>query len=237
MFKIAICDDEATSLKLNEMLTRKIMEEAGISYEIHTFVDMREMLKSFQNQKISYDVLLSDILTTDMNGIEAAEQIRRLGDKMDIVFISTTAEYALEGYRVQALRYLQKPVDVEKLSEALMLSYKKHSNSIESMSVTAEGKLYNINYKDIQYIESDARDVRIIMKDRVLQVHMKISDMEKMLPEVRFFRCHRSYIINLGEVENLERYQLKMKNHHVIPVSQQLYNETKRRYHSYNPVV
>lgn len=237
MFKIAICDDEATSLKLNRALTEKILNEEGISFEIQTFEDMREMTQILSNKKVSFDVLLSDILTTDMNGIEAAEELRKLGEKLDIIFISTTAEYALDGYRVQALRYLQKPVDIEKLREALLLSFKKHSNSIESMSVTSEGKMYNISYKDVVYIESDARDVRIVLKDnRVLLVHMKISDMEKMLPEVRFYRCHRSYIINLGEVENLERYQMSMKNKDVLPVSQQLYNETKKRYHTYNRV-
>ena len=131
---------------------------------------------------------------------------------------------------------MQKPIDIEKLREALLISYKKHNNTKESMSVTSEGKLYNISYKQIIYVESDARDVRIVMKDRVLLVHMKISDMEKILPEARFFRCHRSYIVNLGEIENLERYQTTMKNKDVLPVSQQLYNDTKARYHSYNLV-
>lgn len=236
MFKIAICDDEATSLKLNYVLTEKILTEEGIEFEISTFEDMREMTQALSKQKTGYDVLLSDILTTDMNGIEAAEQLRKLGEKLDIIFISTTAEYALDGYRVQALRYLQKPVDIEKLKEALLISYKKRATTKESMSVTSEGKIYNINYKQIVYIESDARDIRIVLKDRVLLVHMKISDMEKMLPEDRFFRCHRSYIINLGEMENLERYQTTMKNRDVLPVSQQLYNDTKKRYHSYNLV-
>lgn len=236
MFKIAICDDEATSLKLNYVLTEKILTEEGIEFEISTFEDMREMTQALSKQKTGYDVLLSDILTTDMNGIEAAEQLRKLGEKLDIIFISTTAEYALDGYRVQALRYLQKPVDIEKLKEALLISYKKRATTKESMSVTSEGKIYNINYKQIVYIESDARDIRIVLKDRVLLVHMKISDMEKMLPENRFFRCHRSYIINLGEMENLERYQTTMKNRDVLPVSQQLYNDTKKRYHSYNLV-
>lgn len=236
MFKIAICDDEATSLKLNYVLTEKILTEEGIEFEISTFEDMREMTQALSKQKTGYDVLLSDILTTDMNGIEAAELLRSLGEKLDIIFISTTAEYALDGYRVQALRYLQKPVDIEKLKEALLISYKKRATTKESMSVTSEGKIYNINYKQIVYIESDARDIRIVLKDRVLLVHMKISDMEKMLPEDRFFRCHRSYIINLGEMENLERYQTTMKNQDVLPVSQQLYNDTKKRYHSYNLV-
>lgn len=229
MFRVAVCDDEATSLKLNCALTRKVLEEEGIDYEIREFQNMREMLQALTKSSANYDVLLSDILTTDMNGIKAAEELRKLGDQLDIIFISTTAEYALDGYRVQALRYLKKPVDIEILREALLMSYRKNHQK-EKISVTCEGKLYNVEYKDIVYVESDARDIRIITKEHVLLVHMKISDMEKMLPEKNFFRCHRSYIVNFDEMENLERYQAEMKTGEIIPISQQLYSETKKRF-------
>ena len=228
MFRVAICDDEATSLKLNTVLTEKVLTEEGIEYEIQTFEDMESMTAAVTKPGQPFDVLLSDILATGMNGIEAAERLRKLGDKLDIIFISTTAEYALDGYRVQALRYLQKPVDIEKLREALVQAYRKHAYK-DGLSVTSEGKVYNINFKDILYIESNGRDVEIVLKYRKLLSHGKISDMEKMLPTDRFFRCHRSYIVNMKEVETIERYQATMKNGDTLPISQQQYTETKNR--------
>lgn len=228
MFRVAICDDEATSLQLNKLLTEKILQEEGINYEIETFTDMESMTAAVTKPGQSFDVLLSDILATGMNGIEAAEKLRQVGDKLDIIFISTTAEYALEGYRVQALRYLKKPVDVEKLREALLQAYQKHAHK-GGLSVTSEGKVYNINFKDILYIESNGRDIELVLKYRKLVSHGKISDIEKLLPEDRFFRCHRSYIINLTEIETIERYQATMKNGDILPISQQQYTETKNR--------
>ncbi|HOO80732.1 MAG TPA: LytTR family DNA-binding domain-containing protein [Lachnospiraceae bacterium] len=228
MFRIAICDDEATSLKLNTILTQKVLQEEGIAYEIKTFVDMNEMTEALASTVQPFDVLLSDILATGMNGIEAAEKLRTLGEQLDIIFISTTAEYALEGYRVQALRYLQKPVDIEKLREALLLSYEKNQNK-EGISISSEGKVFNVSFKDIIYIESDARDVELVLKYRHMVSHMKISDVEKLLPEKRFFRCHRSYIVNLDEVQTIERYQATMKNQEIVPISQQQYSEIKNR--------
>ena len=228
MFRVAICDDEATSLQLNKLLTEKILQEEGINYEIETFTDMESMTATVTKPGQSFDVLLSDILATGMNGIEAAEKLRQVGDKLDIIFISTTAEYALEGYRVQALRYLKKPVDVEKLREALLQAHQKRAHK-GGLSVTSEGKVYNINFKDILYIESNARDIELVLKYRKLVSHGKISDIEKLLPEDRFFRCHRSYIINLTEIDTIERYQATMKNGDVIPISQQQYTETKNR--------
>ena len=128
---------------------------------------------------------------------------------------------------MNALRYLKKPVDSARLKEALLIAYRKTAQK-EGLSVTSEGKLYNINYKEIIYAESQARDVELTLKDRRLITHMKISDLEKMLPD-QFFRCHRSYIVNLLEVENIERYQATMKNQDYIPISQQQYTEMKNR--------
>ncbi|MBE5894618.1 MAG: response regulator transcription factor [Lachnospiraceae bacterium] len=232
MFRIAICDDEATSLKLNVALTEKILKEEQIEFEIVTFDNMRKMLETLTKPAQPFDILLSDILTTDMNGIEAAEKIRELGEKLDIIFISTTAAYALDGYRVQALRYLQKPVDIEKLREALLLSYKKNA-SREKISVTADGKVHNVNFRDIIYVESDARDVHIVLEDKILITHMKISDMEKLLPKEHFFRCHRTYIVNLAAVEHMERYQATMKNGDLVSISQQMYTEMKTKFYKY----
>ena len=81
MFKVAICDDEMTSLMINEALTRQVLSEAGIEYEITTFDDMQTMINGVLDDNADFNLLLSDILAVGMNGIEAAEEIRRLGDK------------------------------------------------------------------------------------------------------------------------------------------------------------
>lgn len=233
MFKIAICDDEETSVHLNKALTEKVLKEENIEYEINTFQDMREMTDSLTKLTVAqpYNVLLCDILASDMNGIEAAEKLRSLGENIDIIFISSTAEFALEGYRVQALRYIQKPVDIDKLREALLISYHKYSCK-EGVAVNVDGKSVNISFEDISYMESCGRDIDIHLQDKVITTHIKISDMEKMLPE-GFFRCHRSYIVNFSYMESIERYQATMADGDIIPVSQQLYAETKNRYLKY----
>ncbi len=232
MFRIAICDDEATSLLLNKSLTEKILQDERIEYEIETFESMSEMLDTLSKVRPTkgFDLLLSDILTTEMNGIEAAKRIRTLGEQLDIIFISTTAEYALDGYQVQALRYLQKPVDIDKLKEALILSYQKHDGK-EGLKVMVGNKEMSIKYDDIQYIESCGRDVEIVLADRSrLLTHEKISDMEKIMPADDFFRCHRSYIVNLDKIEDMERYVIYMKNGDQVSVSQQLYTDTKVKF-------
>lgn len=231
MFRVAICDDEATSLVLHKSLTEKILREEHVEYEIDTFESMNELLDVMvkTGAKKSYDVLLSDILTNEINGIDAAKRIRLLGDNIDIIFISSTAEFALDGYQVQALRYLQKPVDIEKLREAILLSAQKRDIK-DGLRLVVDSREMTFKYDDIYYVESCGRDVEICLEGDRYLTHEKISDMEKILPQDIFFRCHRSYIVNISKIEHLERYDITMKNGDYVSVSQQLYTETKAKY-------
>ena len=231
MFKIAICDDEMTSLMINRALTEQVLEEEHIEYQITTFEDMYTMMKGVLDDNSDFDLLLSDILAVGMNGIEAAEEIRRLGDKLPIVFISSTAEYALDGYRVNALRYLQKPVQIDKLREALLEAYSNIGKKrTEYLSFQVADKFYKVNYDDIIYLESMGRDTYVVTKTESITVHAKFSDMENKLPSDRFVRCHRSYIINMSEVKDIARYRFLTKGGVEIPISQLQYAEVKQAF-------
>ncbi|MCQ2517262.1 MAG: LytTR family DNA-binding domain-containing protein [Lachnospiraceae bacterium] len=230
MFRVAICDDEATSLQINQILSQQILEEEGIKCSIDTFDDMLVMTRALSAESADYDVLLCDILAVGMNGIEAAEELRKLGEKLPIVFISSTAEYALDGYRVHALRYLQKPIEMDKLREALLEAYRIRGVVEECLKFQVGDRLYKIPFNEIRYLESQGRDTLVITGSEIICSHMKFSDMEKALPEELFYRCHRSYIINLAFAKNLSRYMFLTKENVEIPVSQQLYNDTKKRF-------
>lgn len=229
MYRIAICDDELTSLALNKSLTEHILSEEGIPYEISTFVDMNEMIKIVTSDTKPYDVLLSDILTTGMNGIEAAEKLRELGEKMAIIFISSTADFALDGYRVNALRYLQKPVNVERLREGLLKAYSE-TRKKGQLIITVADKVYRVAYSDILYLESRARDVCLYLKEGSLIARMKFSEAQKLLPDQMFVKCHRSYIVNIKYVVKVERYQATMGNQLQVPISQAQFNDTKKQF-------
>ena len=229
MYRVVICDDEATSLQINQILTEQVLEEEGIEFEITTFEDMRVMTEALSDEHAEYDILLCDILAVGMTGIEAAKELRRLGEKLPIVFISSTAEYALDGYSVNALRYLQKPINIEKLREALKEGYQL-SQPTDVLKFQVADRFYRIPFSEIEYLESQGRDTDIITSEETISVHMKFSDMEKKLPADMFLRCHRSYIINLAQTKDLARYRFLTKSGAEIPVSQLQYNETKRKF-------
>lgn len=230
MFRVAICDDEATSLQINEALTSQVLTEEGIEFETVCFMDMESMIGTLSGKDADYDVLLCDILAVGMNGIEAAKELRRLGENLSIIFISSTAEYALEGYQVNALRYLQKPIQIEKLRDALMSAYKMRAVKGDTLTFQVGDRLYKIPFGEIEYLESQGRETIVYTLNEQIAVHMKFSDMEQLLPEDSFVRCHRSYIINMHYVKDLARYRFLTKRGVEIPVSQLQYVDVKKKF-------
>jgi len=230
MFRVAICDDEATSLQINEALTSQVLTEEGIDYETVCFMDMESMINALSEKDADYDVLLCDILAVGMNGIEAAKELRRLGENISIIFISSTAEYALEGYQVNALRYLQKPIQLEKLRDALLSAYKMKAAKGDTLTFQVGDRLYKIPFGEIEYLESQGRETIVCTLNEQIAVHMKFSDMEQLLPEDSFVRCHRSYIINMHYVKDLARYRFLTKRGVEIPVSQLQYVDVKKKF-------
>ncbi len=230
MYRVAICDDEATSLQINEALTAQVLTEAGIEYETVCFTDMQSMIDTLSRKEVQYDVLLCDILAVGMNGIEAAKELRRLGESLSIIFISSTAEYALEGYQVDALRYIQKPIQIEKLKEALISAYRMKDTKGDTLTFQVGDKLYKIPFGEIEYLESQGRETIVSTINEQISVHMKFSDMEQLLPEDSFVRCHRSYIINMHYVKDLARYRFLTKRGVEIPVSQLQYVDVKKKF-------
>lgn len=228
MFHVAICDDEMTSLTLSKALTEKILNGEEIEYTISTFSDMESFLKSVRAGAV-YNVLLADILMTGKNGIEAAGELRSLHDNMPIVFVSSTDAYALEGYRVNALRYLKKPVSVEALREALMCAHSLFSE-VDYLNLRIGDSVRKIKFSEILYAESRSHELTIHTKSEDVVLRMSLSELEAGLPAKEFVKIHRSYIVNLQMIQQVERYNATLSTGDILPIAQGQFTEVKNRF-------
>ena len=228
MFHIAICDDELTSLTLVKALTEKILTGEEIEHTIHSFQDMESFLKSVRNGAV-YNVLLADILMTGKTGIEAAGELRDLNDNMPIVFISSTDAYALEGYRVSALRYLKKPVSVEALREALMCAHSLYKE-VDYLNIHVDEGMRKVKFNEIIYVESRSHELTIHTEKEEFRIRMNLSDMEAGLPKKEFIKIHRSIIARLDRIQKVERYNATLNNGEILPISQGQFNDVKKRF-------
>ena len=183
----------------------------------------------------------TDLMFVDINmpGLSGMDFVKSLNHPPRVIFTTAYSEYALEGFRVDAVDYLLKPIgypDFLKAAEKAKerLDYKStDSNQVESdethLFIKSEYRIVRINLVDILYIEGMREYVRIhIEKQKPVMTLMSMKKMEEFLPAARFMRVHRSYIVNLEKVHTVERMRIVFDKVY-IPVSEQ-YKEAFLQY-------
>ena len=123
-YKIAICDDEREQLTKLEALVTNWASKMGCGYSIRSFTSAEEFLFEYEEDK-AYDILLLDVEMNNISGIELAKRIRKDDNRAEIIFITSHFEFVGEGYEVDALHYLIKPVACEKLCQVLSKATEK----------------------------------------------------------------------------------------------------------------
>lgn len=171
-------------------------------------------------QTENIDLLFLDINMPKLNGISF---VKTLKNPPLFIFITAYSEYAIEGFDVEAVDYLLKPVSFERFRVAVnrvmeRFLAKNSSNQGGHIMVRADKKSYKVDFDDILYLEANGDYVKFVTTERSLLVHGKLKEILKQLPENRFERVHKSYVISLLKVDYLEGNQVKVGDHK-IPVS------------------
>lgn len=169
-----------------------------------------------------------DISMPDLNGLDF---VKSLNEKPFIVFTTAFSEYAVEGFRVDAVDYLLKPIGyndflravnkVKTLIDLHDVKPEKIKTTSEHLFVKSDYKLMRINLDDIKYIESMHEYIRIhLITGKPVMTLVSLKSIEEQLPEDKFMRIHRSYIVNLGRINLIERNRIIFDNNVYIPVSE-----------------
>ncbi len=178
--------------------------------------------------KEKVDLMFVDIQMPDLTGIDF---VKSLNNEQRIIFTTAYQEYALEGFKVNALDYILKPFGYDEFLKAankalshfdlLKKATVQNDSKDDYLFVKSEYKIKRINLNDIQYIEGLREYVKIVLKDEepVLSL-MSLKSLEEKLPQQRFMRVHRSFIVNLDEVQTIERSRIIFGKAY-IPVSEQ----------------
>lgn len=212
--RIAVCDDE----ELFRIEFKSVLDKVLINaeYDIDTFSGGSSLYEAFL--KKPFDLVFLDIEMPGIDGITLAKRLRAVSENVQIVFLTSHIEYALEGYEVNALRYLVKPVDMNKLSEVLKYIQDKKNNSRQIM-IKQEGEDIVIDLSDIIYMESMDKNVRIVTSKSEYITRYNISDYEEELKNSGFLRIHRGYLISLSKVKKIVKNDVVMDGDISLPVS------------------
>lgn len=212
--RIAICDDEEMYRVQLKSVLDKILVNAD--YEIETFADGNRLEEAYS--EAPYDLVFLDIEMPAVDGITLARRLRARSEKVFIVFLTGHVEYALEGYEVNALRYLTKPVDTDKLKEVIRYVQDKQGSG-RQIIVKEDGEQLLIDIADVMYMESMNQNVRIVTTKGEHVIRYNIGDFEQQLAGDGFFRIHRGYLVALAKVKKLAKSDVIMEDGTTLPVS------------------
>lgn len=230
---IGLCDDDKTQLNYLSALIDTWAKEKNIFYEFKTYHSAEELL--FENmESYPFDVLILDIQMGEMNGIELAKKIRTQDENLMIIFLSGVKDYVLDGYEVNAFRYILKPVKVDKL--CLLLD--EVNNRLKRISKKYYifnycGDLIKLEHSEILYIESLKHYVNMVTLDKSYEIKSTITQVISNLGSEEFFNIHRSYIVNLKHVEKINKSSCMLSNGVEIPISRSNYKDFNEAFIKY----
>lgn len=199
---IAIVEDEEDSVRLLCSHIKKYCEEKKIAYDVSCFSDGLEFLARYSP---AYDVVFMDIEMPNINGMETAKRLRASDAYVPLVFITNLKQYALQGYKVEALDYLVKPVGYAAFSTMFSRVRKKiPEEKVGEIVVHTRAQTIRIRISDILYVETLQHFLYYHTVNGVVKIWGTLAEVEEKLPEDRFLRCNNSYIVNLEKVDRIE---------------------------------
>ena len=230
--RIAVCDDEKIMLRQISTYLDQWQKDNGWKLETFYFSSAEALLKSMDRNT---DLVLLDISMGGMTGMDCAKTLRDEGFTGEFMFITSMENYALEGYKVHAFAFLTKPLVYDELSAALSDCRDKLAASAPAVfPVETSSGTKVLRSNDILYAEVFGRETSFALKSgaKVVSV-IQLAAVEEQLGSKGFFRCHRSYLINLKHVENIAPPDITLTGGAVVPISKHRVKEFLSAYAKY----
>lgn len=220
MYRFAICDDNPADADYVARLIGEWNKGAALPVKVEQYPSAEAFLFAYEDDN-SFDVLFLDIEMGDMSGVELAKRIRQAGVGLQIVFITGYMEYIAEGYDVEALHYLIKPVTGEKLNAVLERAVERLKMRENALTISLADGVARVSLHEIRYLEV-LKNYVTIHADEEYSVKRTLNELAKDLDE-SFYRIHRSYIVNLRFVKRISRTEVALKDGTTLPLSRKLY--------------
>lgn len=232
MLKIAICEDEIEQQEILKDYLKIILDEINVQYEILVFSSGEELFKNYPNE---IDIFLLDIQMDELNGMEVARKIREIDKKeVEIIFTTSLVEYIQEGYEVRAYRYLLKPIKLTNLKKHIISCIEEvNKNKGTYIAINENNEACKVKISNITYIEIQKRDMTIHTLEKDYKTKASMSKVEDELMGYNFYRCHKSFMVNINLIKNIKQYVAILENKEEVPISRYKFKETKSRFLSY----
>ena len=226
MIKIGICDDEKISREQLKELLEQFFEENGLSFELWEY----EAGEDFLNREEEINLLFLDIELEGMSGIQLKEELQGR-ENIKIIFVTRHMEGMPEAFGRNVYGFLEKPAAADKLEKYLLRVLKDLEGERMLVIKGVQGDMA-VKEKDILYFVSEKKYSRMVGKNGESFCDLGLQQLEEMLGQESFFRCHKSYLVNLANISDANQ-NIRLKNGESIPVSRRKAKELKEAYLEY----
>lgn len=202
MLRIAIVEDEESYIAVLKEYLERYKEESGEQIEITVYHDGDEVAAFYRAQ---FDIILMDIEMKFIDGMTAAEEIRKVDSSVSIIFITNAPQYAIRGYEVGALDYILKPVSYftfsQKLGRAVAKMKKRGKKWI---TISVKGGVMRMEISEVYYIESEGHNLIYHTKDGEAVSAGTMKSAEMSMENMDFSRINKCYLVNLEHVDGVQ---------------------------------
>ncbi len=232
----AIIEDEEIHKDLLTNYLEKWSEENNVKLMIKSFSSAEGFLFEWAENK-EFDVLFVDIQMKKINGMEMAKKVRENDKDINIIFTTGITDYLEEGYEVEALYYLIKPINEEKVKKCMDKVFIRKKPE-QYLILHSKEENYKINLENVNYIEARGHSSVIDLvqengKSEVIEILESLAELEKILDKNKFIKCHRSYICNITNIHHIDKVNVYFDSGSIIPISRRLYINVNQAFIAY----
>lgn len=229
---ITICDDQKKELEsIKTIVSEYANAHPDLLIKINCYVNPLDMLDGISKNGVP-DIALLDICMPGILGTEIAKELKtKSEDNTDIIFLTTSTDFAVEAFALHVNDYLTKPFTRERLTDTLDRIIEKRKRRL-FVSVTSGREIHRIDLYQVLYMESKNHNVEIYLKSgKNIKTHTTLADMKSLFDNVKgFISVGASYIVNLRCVQSILQTELIMVNGQNIPIPRRLRNDVKEWY-------
>lgn len=229
MIKLAVCEDNLEHQKILKDHLNSIFDKVEIDFNVEFYNSGEELLDGYPK---NIDIFILDIKMDQINGMDTAREIRKRDNQnVEIIFTTSVNEFLQEGYEVEAYRYMIKPLKEEELEKNILSCIEKINNKKENYIIfSGKTETYKILLDDILYIEVQKKNTTVHTSDKDLDIKISMNILEKDLYKYEFYRCHKSYLVNLDKVCKVKQYVAILENEIEVPISRYRFTEFKKTF-------
>lgn len=233
MIHIAICDDSKQERQILAVLFKRYQELHATPLQIHIFQNGFSLLDAIDQGK-RFDITILDILMPGENGIEIARNIRASGADTEIIFLTSSPEYAVDSYEVKAQNYLLKPVTEEKFFASIdsILAELDEKDTASFIIYTTEKQYSRIRISSLVYGEVTHRTITLHLADQTMisavMTFTEFQDILKAYPD--FIYPHRSYAVNMNYIQYVTKSDIILTDGQKIPLSRNNYMKISEQF-------